>query len=713
MHKLIATGLVMWTCHANAVPGRGGQFAQFDVFLGMGTESIVPEGSWFPIVLEIKNDGPPFVGTIQIQDGSFSQNTQSRQLSVELPTGTLKRISIPVFASSRYNSRWDVKLYDDRGRLRADRSSLAPSRQVATGTPLIGAVPRTSGGQPVIRQINRPQQEMQPAVARFQSQLLPDNPLVFEGMDTLYINSEKAPDLTEAQVNAVMAWLNAGGHLVIGVESASDVNGTPWLKSLVPCDLAGAKSVKSHGELQQWLQRPTQSFSRSPATRVRTSYANPFANLDTDSAFENAELPVTLATPHGGEVVVSSEGTPLVMTSRAGRGRVTTLLFSPERGPLRSADVTWKNLPTFWAKVCQVPADLYVTDNYFGRGNYSIDGVFGAMIDSKQIRKLPVEWLLLLLILYLLVIGPLDQFWLKRIKRPMLTWITFPCYVVLFSLLIYFIGYKLRAGETEWNELHMVDVLPRGEGAELHGRTYSSVYSPVNATYKVESQLEYSTFRGELQNFGGSSDERTDVQQKGDNFAANIFVHVWTSQLFVSDWWQASQLPFTFTVTPDNQGWSVTVNNKRDKPLNTLHLVIGGRLVELTAVPAGQSKTFTVQRTQGQALGDFVRQRTSGFQEASNSRRRAFGSTSSGRIADVPNSTLAVSFISYGDQWNFNCPPGMDLSVLADQGNAILLAWESDFSPIQPINQFPTRRNHKDTLWRMAIPLNTAAAPTP
>ena len=134
------------------------------------------------------------------------------------------------------------------------------------------------------------------------------------------------------------------------------------------------------------------------------------------------------------------------------------------------------------------------------RGGWaSIDGVFGAMVDSKQVRKLPVEWLLLLLIVYLVVIGPVDQYWLKRIRRPMLTWITFPCYVVLFSLLIYFIGYKLRAGETEWNEFHLVDVLRKGDGAELRGRTYASVYSPVNATYKVESQQEFSAFRGEFQ----------------------------------------------------------------------------------------------------------------------------------------------------------------------------------------------------------------------
>ena len=40
----------------------------------------------------------------------------------------------------------------------------------------------------------------------------------------------------------------------------------------------------------------------------------------------------------------------------------------------------------------------------------------------------------------LVVIGPLDQYWLKKINRQMLTWITFPTYVVLFSLLSYFIG---------------------------------------------------------------------------------------------------------------------------------------------------------------------------------------------------------------------------------------------------------------------------------
>src|SRR6266436_2079251 len=170
------------------------------------------------------------------------------------------------------------------------------------------------------------------------------------------------------------------------------------------------------------------------------------------------------------------------------------LPICPEREPFRS----WKNRDWFWAKLGRVPASWFGTVQAIAYGGQSVDGVFGAMIDSRQVRKLPVQWLLLLLVVYLLVIGPVDQYCLQRANKQMLTWLTFPVYVALFSLLIYYIGYKLRAGETEWNELHLVDILPHGETAEWRGRTYASVYSPVNAQYKVAGDQPQATLRGEF-----------------------------------------------------------------------------------------------------------------------------------------------------------------------------------------------------------------------
>jgi len=315
------------------------------------------------------------------------------------------------------------------------------------------------------------------------------------------------------------------------------------------------------------------------------------------------------------------------------------------------------------------------------------------------------------LIVYLVVIGPLDQFWLKKIGRPMLTWITFPTYVVLFSLLIYFIGYKLRSGESEWTDLHLVDVLARGEQAELRGRTYSSVYSPSNQRYTLESGEQFATFRGEFSGNwgGGQSSEKATIEQHGDSFKAEIFVPVWTSQLFMSDWWQPAPVPLVASVTPRGEGWDVKVENRTDHKLTTVQIVIENYVLPLGDVEAGQTRTFNVTRDNGTALNDFVSRNGQSFSSALQSRLHAFGASESGQIGDLPNSTVAASFISlisreqnqpYAD---LLAPPGLDLSSVVEHGQAILFAWAEDYSPIKPMYQFHPRRSHRNTLWRVAV----------
>lgn len=685
---------------------------QFDVFPGY--DGIVRQAAWFPMVCEVKNDGPAFMGVIEVTSGQFNQS-QTHRVMVELPTGTLKRLIIPIFSTASYQSSWDVRLLDERGRLRSEQpinSSTGRLRETTVNTTVVGALPRTATGVPTFREISVGDKTRQPSAARIQPQLLPDNPLVMQGMNAIYLNSEKAIELNEGQVAALLTWLNLGGNLIIGVEQINDINATTWLRSIFPGDLKDIQTVSNHSELQDWVRDMPTPRQRSPIrfNGRKKSDVNPFSDLPDDPAFEKANLQVATGTIRDGEILAAAGDVPLIIQSHQGRGLVTALLFSPEREPVK----TWKNLPALWARVAGVDSRLYGSENYNGpgMGGWSVDGVFGAMIDSKQIRKLPVEWLLLLLIVYLVVIGPLDQYWLKRIKRPMLTWITFPCYVVLFSLLIYFIGYKLRAGETEWNEIHLVDVLPNRDGAALCGHTYASIYSPVNATYRVEGEQLFSTFRGEFQSWSsGQGNERAEVFQNGDNYKADIFVPVWTSQLYESDWLQPTSLPIKFTVAADDSGWSVTVLNQLERAVTNARVAVAGRIMDLGDLPAGQTKTFKLGREQGTTLTDFVHRYGANFQSASESRRHAFGGST--RIEDLPDSSMAASFISEisDEGMRFVTPPGLDLGRLLDNGNAVLLAWESDYSPIGPINRFPTRRSHKDTLWRVSAPIAVASRP--
>ncbi|HWF18511.1 MAG TPA: hypothetical protein VG754_04560, partial [Verrucomicrobiae bacterium] len=190
------------------------------------------------------------------------------------------------------------------------------------------------------------------------------------------------------------------------------------------------------------------------------------------------------------------------------------------------------------------------------------------------------------------------------------------------------------------------------------------------------------------------------------NFKADIFVPVWTSQLYASDWLEAAPLPVKLDVTTDGSDWSVSVMNLREHSLTNAHLVLGGRIMDLGELPSRQTKTYKFGKEQGRSLHEFVGSIAAGFQGAAGSRQNAFGASGGGHIGDLPNSTIAASFISNLENERFITPPGLDLSQVMEHGNAILLAWESDYSPIKPLNQFPTRRGHIDTLWRLAVPVN-------
>ncbi len=725
-----------WLFHSSA-PSAHAEL-QFDVFFGY--DGAVHEAGWFPVAVEVFNDGPAFNAVFELSSGQLGAGNV-RQVAIELPTNTRKRFVIPVFGGSGRYSQWNARLLDEKGKVRAEKTNLR-GKDLVSQSILLGAVPRTFGGLPSFPQIQARQPELQPLVARMQLELFPDNPIALEGLDALYLNSEKALELRVTQVAAIQAWVHGGGHLIVAVEQPQDVNATPWLRELLPWTPKDVATLHMKNELEDWLRAaqvqpeaeaaappmvaPPQPMRIDPrmarrygmppqavrpgAAPLLSPGADPFTKLQPDDAFDQADLLVATGKLLDGRVELALQDAPLILSAARGRGTVTVLTFSPEREPFRS----WKNRAWFWAKLLHVPSEWFALSDFNTYGGLSIDGVFGAMLDTKQVRKLPVGWLLLLLIVYLLVIGPVDQYCLKKLNRQMLTWLTFPAYVVLFSLLIYFIGYKLRAGETEWNQLDVVDVLPRGERAELRGRSYVSLYSSSNARYPLASDLPHATFRNEFLAFwSGQESGRAQVEQRGAGFRADVYVPVWLSQLYVSDWWQPADQPLAATVTLQGTNYQLKVENKLDRPLTEARLVVNERVFELGEIGAGQTKSFVFERGKGTQLKTFVQTHGGQFGEAVQQRQHALGDSNRERIGNVPLSATAASFISQLDvsrrtqPRNFITPAGYDLSEIVERGEAVVLAWDAGHSLTAPINRFNPPRTQRNTLLRLAVPVKT------
>ena len=682
---------------------------QFDAFVGY--DSIVRDGSWFPVTFELFNDGPAMAAVIEIAPPGFGNATTYR-IPIDLTSNTRKRLVVPMFgAAGRFNGNWDARLVTADGKVRAERLGI-PIKVSTWGATLLGALPKTFSSIPVFPElkVNRP--EIKPSVARLQPEQFPDNPLALEGLDALYLNSERAAAFSVPQATALLAWVRGGGHLIVAVEQMSDLAAAPWLSQFLPVEILGSDDREILGGLRDWVTDP--NFVRRKATLLHipgsknkkdSSPESTYASLVKNTVVSADKQLVGTGRATDGRVLAGSADAPLIVEAVRARGTLTVLMFSPEREPFRS----WSDRGVFWAKLCEVSPELWDSPDFSVAETWSSDGVFGAMLDSRQVRKLPIGALLLLLLVYLAVIGPVDYLVLKRLNRQMLTWITFPAYVVFFSVLIYIIGYQLRAGDTEWNELQVVDVLPRGEKADLRGRTYFSVYASKNSTFPLGSDSGISSLRAEMVDLmvGAKDGEQPSIIHRGNNFSGTITVPVWTSSLYVEDWFKTGERPIAMTARLKDGQTEVEIRNLLDRKVTDVRVVVKGLVYEVGVIEAGATRILKADGA-GQTIAGMVRAQSASFRSVVQSRRNPLGDEMGGRLDNPGLNAMLASFtglMSTGDYGSsVFAPAGMDLSEQSARGDIILFALDSNSNYTKRLHQFtPPRQSHK-ALLRYTLP---------
>ena len=190
---------------------------------------------------------------------------------------------------------------------------------------------------------------------------------------------------------------------------------------------------------------------------------------------------------------------------------------------------------------------------------------------------------------------------------------------------------------------------------------------------------------------------------------------VWTSQLFVNDWWKQSAPLLNATITPRGNQFELKVENPLGKRIPQAKLILDGRIYDLGDISRG--KTTTLFHSSGTQLQPFVQNQVNQLSAAAQQRQQQFGSGESGRIHDIFTSTMAASFLSVttpnsdpNQPWNqynyysrFVTPPGFDLTALMQRGDAVLLAWMPGETIVPTLNKFSPRYSRKDTVLRVAV----------
>ncbi|MDR2440091.1 MAG: hypothetical protein LBE12_12085 [Planctomycetaceae bacterium] len=131
---------------------------------------------------------------------------------------------------------------------------------------------------------------------------------------------------------------------------------------------------------------------------------------------------------------------------------------------------------------------------------YTSDSVSGAMIQlgyndiSGQVRSaldrfddvsiIPFSIILIILTVYWIIIGLFDWFLVHKIlKRPVSTWITFPFWIILFSVIMYYLAASGRPDKAILNELDLIDV--DGETGYFRYSSWGHLYSSGDARFSL------------------------------------------------------------------------------------------------------------------------------------------------------------------------------------------------------------------------------------
>jgi len=304
----------------------------------------------------------------------------------------------------------------------------------------------------------------------------PDQYSKLDSIDAIVLAGEF--QLSKSQDAALRTWVQQGGHLIV----------------------SGGKTYQQFlaSPLSQWI--PIRFGEELISLRQITGLESLADNAD--RLVITGRLQIPTIQNQTGRVLVSERDQPVILQLPIGFGRVTYSAVDFDRPPL----LTWKPLRVVCEKILGAGGGQQETQPEGSRNRLSHSGIsdlatqlHAAQELFPQLRR-PSVWMTMgFIFVYLLCVGPLDYLLVRRLlKRPELTWITFPSLVVLASLLAVLTARNWNGDQLLVNQLEVIDLALPGtsdpdnpdspgdsDSSLMRNQTWATLYSPDSRRFKL------------------------------------------------------------------------------------------------------------------------------------------------------------------------------------------------------------------------------------
>lgn len=516
-------------------------------------------GEWLPLRVSLSNAGDDLTAEVRAEiAGSSGQAVYAAP--APLPTGARKEVTLYVLPPT-FAQEIAVRLVQDDKILAETQVKVALHSHDEY---LIAAVAPDPDDLALLSGLAL-QGRASPQFVPLSLDDLPERAEPLRSLDCLILTSVDTTSLTPSQGEALRAWVEQGGQLLIGggIGARLTLAGLP--ESLWPVRVGNTVELTALDDLADFAGEP-----------IRTP--GPFL----------ATFPIE----HQGWTVIRQGEQPLLIQKTLGEGWVGYLALDPAASPFDA----WAGTLRFWQKLLEpgsalppnVPSDIPSHVLKSEQMNYALSNL--PTLDLPSIR-----WMALLLGLYILLIGPVNYLLLRRLRRLDWAWITIPTLTVTFSLGGYGLGYSLRGNEVIINQVSIIPLSPEGVRPAI--RSYVGLFSPTRQDYDVRvggdalvSALSYDPGR-----WGGSPyvQGTLDVLQSDPVLVRGLGVNQWAMQSFQTETWlDADELTLDADLAIENNRVRGTAHNGLGRPLQEMVLVSGQRYARLGDLDTDESREF-------------------------------------------------------------------------------------------------------------------------
>lgn len=461
-------------------------------------------------------------------------------------------------------------------------------------------------------------------------------------IDVLVVENFTISDLTMEQQQAILGFVKRGGTLVLGSEAYYQ-EGMPAIKWLSDLDILSIEKDNSEISMQNAkismnnssefsdLLLKVKGYETSRASNLKykedlkkqdpqkesISYIGESilgTKIISDLKFTEVEKPVSIYSTTNATKRKESNELTIYEKVPYGEGNVLVFHFPlgmegiTEEELLVNEGVSGELLNTFYLSIVDqvledipnVVKDKVEVESYSNFDNYRVQGV----LENSDLIDVPKVFpYSMLLAIYIIIIGPLLYFILRKRKKNILVWVVVPSLSIIFSCIVYVMGTNTRITEPYISYVNIETFDPNTN--TLEGKSNVNVYlssnqktelSIGNADQIIAGKYQYPTFyevfdkEKSLDTLAYPDAVTTSVLKSEDGYSLE-FNHIpaFTSQYFSLEYSREFENEITGQVSVTESSMSGSVSNDSSENFEEAYAYYNGRVALLGKLESGES----------------------------------------------------------------------------------------------------------------------------